>query len=351
MGLKDFFKSLAKEDTHLPAYFRVPDPNTDTPGPGNSFKHGENYFTVTLNQMYLATSRKWFSVHEPMVFSISEYIYGSGRVEVPMVVGTEMIKSKMKNTPRGMIFENTRIAGIHPYVGDRITISIALYRSETKNYLTDSISFLEKLAGVFHENISAIIKNVVKISNVVLEGIDTLVDGGAVQPVFGWNLQLDPAISGSVAPGYFVMINNSQTKWDANKFFVKKGKLYYGNDVHTEDEFRNDDYILFSLNQQAERGDYQVLPVYQSYQKIVEFASQFAEISDEDKKKIGAMMRALNFEMMKSPDLVPTQAKKLMDKFYSDLKEAMETKYNFGGKVITKEKNFWTEMDAKIASM
>lgn len=355
MGLRNFFKSLAQKETMLPDYFKIPDANTGyQANPGNAFTLMEHYFTVTLNEMYLDTERKWWTAHEPMVFSITEYNYGVQRVETPAVVGTDSIKAKMKNTPRGMIFQDVRLAGINPYSGGPVVINIALYRSQTANYLTSSLNFLEKLAGIFQSNMAAVIKNVVKISGVIIEGIDALVDNKTVDPVFGWSLHLDPdggPGAAAITPGYYVMIGKSAHNWEPHHFYVKNNKLFYGQDSNSAVEFREGDYILFSLNQQPERNDYQLLPVYQSYQKIVDFAAQFDEISDDDKKKIGAMMRALNFEMMKSPDIIPAQGKKLMDKFYNDLKESVEKKYNFGARGAVKVADFWSDMDDKLASM
>ena len=81
------------------------------------FQSDQHYFQVRINEMYLKYSRNWFSRYDPMVFVVSEFTYDKKAEAVPFVVGQQMMEKFEKNTPTGMIFSDTRVAGVHPYRG------------------------------------------------------------------------------------------------------------------------------------------------------------------------------------------------------------------------------------------
>jgi hypothetical protein len=350
MGLRDFFKGLAASPTVLPHYIHIPDDNTDDPaGLAGVFEPQQHYFTVRVNEMFLSQKRKWFKEIEPMVVCLTSYIYGEQEIDNPFVVGRSLIESKMQNVPDGMVFNDTRVAGIHPYSGGRLVVSIVLCQSVTKDYLSNTLEFVEKIAGVFSENITSLIGNYLKIANVVIGGIDKLLDSQAIQPLFGFRQEFDPDANDSFAPGYYVMIDKSTEKWDPAKFFVKENRLYYGWDAATAKPFRQDEYVLFSLTRSDTRGDIKILPVWQSYKKILD-ELKVAEVSQELKDKIKGMLRTLNIEMRQSPDLTQPHAQKLIEQFIDEVGKLIEPKFNWGAAPKLKA-DFWDNIDTKIKAI
>jgi len=96
---------------------------------GAAFGPDLHYFQVRVNEMYLTYSRKWFSEYDPMVFVVTEFTYGQKKNEaVPFVVGPVMMEKYGQKVPTGMVFLDTRVAGPHPYRGDRLTLSVVLCR-------------------------------------------------------------------------------------------------------------------------------------------------------------------------------------------------------------------------------
>lgn len=353
MSLMDFFRNLKQDPALLPTCFSIDDDHTDNkPGAAGGFEPRQQYLSVTVNEMYLTTKRKWFKEFEPMVVSVTEYVYGDKLVQNPFVVGSSLLDNKKHPAPNGTLFHDTRVAGIHPYLGDRITLNMALYRSQTKDHLANALELLEKVSGIFNANIAGLLKNIVEVSNVVISGVDKLTGSGAVKPLFGWRIELDPVLHGKIMPAYYVMIDKSEREWDKKKFFVKKSRLFYGDSLENAKEFREDEYILFSLLSRDRRDDYSLLPVYKTYEQIVDFAAGFAEITDEDKKKITALLRGLNFEIMKSPDFTEPDGARQMNEWYEKIKKAIEPKFNLGAHPAReKEKSLWTDMDDKILAM
>ena len=352
MALKDLFKSWAGSPAVLPNLIRIPNANTDNQqGLEGVFEPRQHYFTVRVNEMFLSQRRKWFKEIEPMVVCLTSYIYGEQEIDNPFIVGRNLIDTKMKSVSDGMVFQDTRVAGIHPFAGGRLIVSIALCQSETKDYLADSLEFIEKVSGVFSESITSLIGSYIKIANVVIGGIDKLLDSNAVKPLFGFRMEFDQDANDHFAPGYYVMVDKSDTKWEAGKFFVKANRLLYGNDAASAKEFRDDEYVLFSITKSEERNDEKLLPVYQSYKKILEVLKA-DEVTQDMKDKVKEMLRVLNIEMRSSPDLTEGHAKKLIAKYIQDVGEMIEPKFNFGAAPkVRAEDGYWDLMDKKIDAL
>ena len=350
MGLKDLFKSFESSNTVLPKLIRIPDNNTDNPeGLAGLFEPNQHYFTVRVNEMFLSEKRKWFREIEPMVVCLTSYIYGEQEIDNPFIVGRSLLETKMQNIPEGMVFNDTRVAGIHPYSGGRLVVSIVLCKSVVKDYLANSLEFIEKVSGVFGENITALFSSYIKIANVVIGGLDKLFDSKVLQPLFGFRQEFDRDANDHFSPGYFLMIDKSETDWDEKKFFVRENRLYYGKDRSASKVFREDEYVLFSVTRSDERGDIKLLPVYQTYKRILE-ELKVNEISPDQKNKIKDMLRVLNIEMHGSPDLTEPQAQKLIQKYIDDVGKMIEPKINWGASPKVKA-DFWDTLDLKIAAM
>lgn len=350
MGLKDFFKSVAATPALLPHLVRIPNKNTDDPlGLEGLFEPQKHYFTVRVNEMFLSEKRKWFKEVEPMVVCLTSYIYGEQEIENPFIVGRSLIESKMQNVPEGMIFNDTRVAGIHPYSGGRMIVSFVLCESVAQDYLADSLEFIEKVSGVFGESLTLLIGNYFKIANLIISGIDKLLDSKAVTPLFGFRQEFDRDANDRFSPGYFVMIDKSNEKWNPDNFFIKENRLFYGNDAASSKPFRQDEFILFSVTRSETRSDIKLLPVWKSYQKILDELKS-NEISQDQKDKIKDMLRVLNIEMQQSPDLTQPHAQKLIETYIDDVGKLIAPKFNWGASPKS-SKDIWDTIDKKITEI
>ena len=110
------------------------------------------------------------------------------------------------------------------------------------------------------------------------------------------------------------------------------------------------EYVLFSVTKSDRRSDFKTLPVYQSYNKILEELKATTEVSTDHKEKIKGKLRVLNIEMRQSPDLTETDAKALMEKFVKEVSELIDPKYNFGLAPVLAEDD-WSKLDKSIANL
>jgi hypothetical protein len=130
------WEKLSKGKIELPAVKTLsPEKCTPAGKVGYAIRRNKMYFTLRINEMYLAENRQWWAIYDPMVVVVCEFNYGHERVAVPKVIGPNLIQkySSGDRASHGVVLQNTRVTGPHPYRGGDINISVALYRVERKN--------------------------------------------------------------------------------------------------------------------------------------------------------------------------------------------------------------------------
>jgi hypothetical protein len=299
----------------LPGMYMVPPSHTDLqPDVFKSFEKDKTYFQVRVNEMYLSYDRQWFSNYEPMLFTATEFLYGGERHTVPTLVGPQLMpKLPTGELPARMVFANTRVAGLHPYRGGRLVLTVILYRSERDNVAQSMLKLIENTAGAL--DFTHAVDIYVKVATVALDGIQALLGLGKLQPLLGIRREFDPDADALLMPGYYVLCN--RTDLDETKMWVKEGKWLYGDDLASAASRSGDDYVLYSVVQTPERSDADALPFYSLYQQAKQQATQPTKESWDVAK---ANLAAVHQMMVTSPDLTPEQASALLDAYLVELK-------------------------------
>ncbi|MBK8549948.1 MAG: hypothetical protein IPL53_02370 [Ignavibacteria bacterium] len=79
---------------------------------------------------------------------------------------------------------------------------------------------------------------------------------------------------------------NQKKDWKPENFFIKENRLFYGKDLASAKPFRNDEYVSFSITRSDSRSDETILPIYKSYNSILDEMANASEISQELKDRI-----------------------------------------------------------------
>jgi hypothetical protein len=287
--------------------------------PGEAFQPNEHYFMVRVNELYLAYSREWFATFDPMVLVVSEFTYDKSELAVPFVVGPSLLESKGQEVPDGMIFSDTRVAGLHPYRGGRLTLSVVLSRVQRQNYAKKLLEIVESVAGVldFGTSLSAY----VKVGGVVLDGVSALfgLEEGAT-PIVGYRKEFDPDAGDPLGPSFFALIDAADEEVDQNALWVRENRLYQGPSLEESTPFRSADLVLYSIVQTAVRGDERILPFYPLFERV----QQSATSTDEaDWKRAKADMASLWQTLILSPDLTRPQSRQLATHYRAELDELL----------------------------
>jgi hypothetical protein len=308
---KDLYERARQSPAQMPSRVAIlPDHVDEGKILANVFDSHEHYFQVRVNEMYLTYSRQWFNKYDPMVFIVSEFTYNKKEEVVPFVVGPMMMEKFGQKMPAGMIFANTRVAGLHPYRGGRLTLSVVLCRVKRDDYPQKLLQMIESAAGVL--DFSTALSTYVKVAGVVLNGIEALLGLGDLDPLIGFRKEFDPDAGDVLKSNYLALIDMPDV--NPEKLWVREKQLFYGNSLAEANPFRDADFVLYSIVQSPEnkRSDVTTLPFYPLWERVQKEAN--SAIPD-NWKNATANLAILYEEMMLSPDLTMKHANELYNDY------------------------------------
>jgi uncharacterized protein YeeX (DUF496 family) len=356
MPLKEIWNKVATSGSYRPARIAIKPENTK-----NSLYHEEpferhkHYFEVVVNEMYLTYERKWFKTYDPIVFVTSGFLYKGEMVEIPFLVGPQMLKNKMGSEVKGMIFENTLVAGLHPYRGGNFIINIVLGRMVTNNYLKKVISILEDASGTYPGAFAKSIEPYLKVSKVIIKGLEDLFDSADIEPLIGHSNSFLTSSNNGFRPGFFALINKDESDVKPDEFFVIDKKLHQGKNLDTAKPFREDDYVLYSIVSSNERNDIELLPFYDQFTSLQKIITDMGvQIGDDEKNILNGKLFSLIDTVRMSPDVVREQVDKIILEFRTDIKKMIDDRKPLGSfKAVTAvQKDEWEQkIDAELLSI
>jgi len=356
MSFSDLWKKITESPSYRPARISVPAANVDIGAKlQTAFAKNENYFVVRINELFLSYSRKWFSTYDPVVFVTTEFIYNAEKFAVPFVVGPTMMSNKMDKIPEGMIFQDTAVAGLHPYRGGNFILSIVLGRNLQENYLRKLIGVIEKTAATYTGGFATVVSSYAKVANVVLDGMETLFSSSDVEPLIGCRKEFMQEALDEFSSGYFVLMNTDENEIEEKKFFVKANRLYYGDSLNNAKPCRDADYVLYSIVAAPRRSDTELLPFHTQFVQLQSYISDIpAALSKEQTDIVNAKRYKLQDTIRMSADLVRGQVKELISEYDTELREMINERQALGGEEIKAPdtRDEWEkEMDAQALNM
>lgn len=298
----------------LPTRINIPIENVSQKDKiGVPLQSDQHYFQIRINELFLKNKRNWYREYAPMVFVVSEFTYDGKEETVPFVVGPQIMDKFGQNLPDDMVFLNTRVAGLHPFKGGQITLSVILYEYKVGDYSEKILRTLESTANIF--SFATAFNTYIKIADVLFDGMESLLGLQDVNPLIGLRIQMDQDAA-DLQSGYFVLINSPEGSINENKLWVKNNQLLIGDSLAAAKPFREADYTLYSILHDEDRGDLTALPFYQMWQHVKKEA---AVPGEEAEKSAYANMVSLNQAILISPDLTEKHALELISKYQNDL--------------------------------
>lgn len=357
MSFTDIWRKITESNSYRPARINVPVSNIDIGAKmQTSFSKNENYFVVRINEIFLSYKRQWFSTYDPVVFVTTEFLYNAAKYAVPFVVGPSLMSNKMDKIPEGMVFQDTVVAGLHPYRGGNFVLSIVLGRMRQENYLRKIVNIIEKTAATYTGGFATIVSNYTKVANVVLDSMDALFDSKDVEPLIGCRKEFLQEAMDEFSSGYFILMNTDEKDVDESKFFIKGNKLFYGDSSADAQPFRDADYVLYSIMAAPRRSDTELLPFHEQFLQLQSYISDIPDvISGEQSTIINAKRYKLQDTIRMSADLVRPQVKELITEYDSSLKEMIDERHPLSGAeniLLPDKRDSWEkEMDQLAINM
>ena len=318
-------QKIKQSPRQQPSVLVIPPNHTDLPPDGGKpLTPNEDYFQVRVNELYLTNSRKWLREIDPMVYVVSEFTYDGATRTVPFVVGPALIEQNKQDAPAGAIIRNTRVAGLHPYRGGRITLSVMLCEVQRKNYGKEFLAVTEKVAGAL--DYSTMLSMYLKVAGVVIDGVQKLFGTGATVPLVALRKEMDPDANDALAPAYFALIDSPGV--DMSQLWVREGQLLTGPSLEAALPYRAADYVLYSLvrPKDGKRNDLELLPFNSLWKRVEEEATK---PTDDHYKSAKANMMSLYQTLTLSPDLTRPQAEFLADDYADTMKKLHERAVRF----------------------
>ena len=346
MAFSDFWNKIKQSPSFRPTRLYIKPEQTDKDDAFfSSLIPNQHYFSVRINEVFLSYKREWLATYDPLVFTVAEFNYDGKKVTVPFAVGSSLMQGKMEKVPEGMVFQDTRVAGLHPYAGGPMALSIVLCRVQQTNYLRKMVEIIESASATYTAAFATVLTDYVKIAGVVLKGIEGLMGMEETQPLVGFRKEFDVDAGDEFKAGYYILLNSDKPDIDQSKLWVIGNSLRYGDNAATAKEFREDDYVLYSITASSSRFDEKALPFYEVWKSVASYATQLPQIDEKNWEIIRAKMFGLQDALRLSPDLTPKQATALFLQYKNELLEIKASKNLLGDLESFSEMEDW-EKDA-----
>ena len=300
------WQTLKESPAILPTTHAIPADHTDKPA-GAKFKRDAHYFSVTVNRVYLTYDRQFWTKFAPMALAVSEFQYDGENKVVPFVVGPTLLESSSVKLPdTRFMLHDTRVAGLHPYKGDGLKLTVILYCVKRSDLAKSLLKVVERLTSAV--DLSHALAAHLKIADVLVETVGDLIGGDDEnQPLIGFRREF--STGDDFKPGYFALIEDD--KIDVSKLWVRGNDLLYGDTAAAAKKFDAHNYVLYSIGQETERDDYDKLaPVGDLWKQVKKEATR-TEDDAWNMAKVG--MSALYQAMVLSADLTEEHAGALND--------------------------------------
>jgi hypothetical protein len=177
------------------------------------------------------------------------------------------------------------------------------------------LQIVEGTANVL--DFSTSLSTYIKISNVMLDGVEVLLGSQGNSSVIGFRKEFDPDAGDVLKPGYFALIDIPESELSLDDLWVRQRRLFYGKNLDEAKPFRNADYVLYSITQVLERSDLELLSFNELYKQMIKKAIK--STTKESWEVTKADMAVLNQAIRFSPDLTIMHANQLREKYKNEM--------------------------------
>ena len=224
MPLVQKLSSLFRSDAEHYVYTRIPSgAATQAEKP---LRQGEDYFRLTLCEMYLGTDRQWFTTYYPAVHSLVRLQYGSRTVDLPHIAGPLNLNGVSSANLGHVIQLNHRMTGLLPYNGGELELSAGMLAIKGDDALPRIIGVLSQFGGMLQ---IPQLSSALAVAGPLATGIQSLFVEGDEAVVLG--LHQSFAVSGAAGaddapvPGYFAAFLATERDLSGMRLGVEQNRL------------------------------------------------------------------------------------------------------------------------------
>jgi len=285
---------------------------------------GQHYYTIRLREMYVRRARVLWRKLYPMVYS---YIR-QGADEENAVAGPGQLKDLGDTNLDRIVNINHRLAGPTVFRGGEVSMLVGLYTvpgADAARALLDVVGQIASLGGLT-------LGTAPQIAGVLKGGVENLLglDGASLQ--FGVRDSFFSSAAGTgnpLRPGVYVGINAPQHSVDAQRMWVKGGRLLHGDDPISGRPYDNHDYILVEVERRDTREDWPSIPDIAGFEKkFSELLSQRVASVEEHKSMLAAIWPDFDRAVSTSVHLTDPDKNMVKRNVEAELKRRLDVIHN-----------------------
>jgi hypothetical protein len=318
--LQDFAGWVGAGRIELPEVFAIPTNQCIPLGSaGVDILNGQHYFSVRIHELFLDYARFGWATFVPMVVTTVSFVYGGKRISVPSIVGPGLLETKGQQLPKGILLQDTTIAGPYPFRGGPVAISLVFYRLQHLNYAKQLLKVVESISSAIGP--AADLGLLAKVGGTLIGGVDDLLGMGQTVPIAGHRIELSPLKPGGFRT-CFSALTDVANKVPIDRLKVDCGRLKVLNSDGSFQKYQDANYILYSIEASERRDDETSLPFYPAYERAL---SDAARGGKERWKSAKATFSEVWQQLILSPDLTKPQAKELFQQWKDQLLDTYKT--------------------------
>lgn len=271
------------------------------PAPGAEqavFAPGEVYLEVNVRQIWLTNERELWREFQPFLATVTSFIHKGEERSLPTLLGSSELEAKLPRIDEDDPIEirNIRVAGPIPYEGDNVSLLLAFFRTETKDWLARTLGAVEGISQAVGASALLAAKPV---ADSVISAMSQFLGEEDLELRFGqyhgWSRLEDPQnpTATELRPMHYVLMRRPMGESGADPgagFSVRDGRLHFGEDGAAE-PYMAHDFVLVSIEPKRLRDDYKKLGFYGLWQATKErlVAGEVDVAEREWRKTAGAL--------------------------------------------------------------
>lgn len=239
-----------------------------------AFVPNEVYLEVRVRQIWLTQEREMWREFQPFAAVVSEFLHRGETRTLPAILGASALGAKLSliRAEDAIEIRNLRVAGPTPYEGDDVSVLVALFRTETKDWMGCTLGIVESIAQAVGGPALVAAKSV---ADAVVSAVTQILGQDDVELRCGqhhsWSSPEDPERPGSteLQPMHYVVMRCPVHEAGADPgvgFTVHEGRLHRRNDEGVQ-PYTEHDFILLSIESRRLRNDYKKLRFYGLWQQ------------------------------------------------------------------------------------
>jgi hypothetical protein len=247
---------------------------SDDGSAGVSFEPNEVYLEVRVRQIWLANERELWREFQPFAAIVAEFTQSGERRTLPTLLGSSQLGSKLSlvSDKDAIEIRNLRVLGPVPYEGEDLSLLIALFRTQARNWLTDTINVIATVAEAISAPGIGLVRPAV---DAIVEAITGFLGQEGIELRCGqyqsWSRAEDSGNPSAtdLTPMHYVVMRRPAGSGDldpARDFAVRGGRLYR-RDGRELVPYTDHDFVLLSIEPHRLRDDYKRLAFYAYWQQ------------------------------------------------------------------------------------